>query len=308
MRKNIFAAMVVLATAFASCETIETDSKSFDELDLTFEVADPVSDTRAIKSAWEEGDEILIVFYQKVEKGQQAKLKYTSGKWTLVQKPSDLGLKEGSTISFNAIHFPGSIGYEKYVDDTDNTKQLGYAGGSVRVRRYQTSGKLTADGVLPLGTIALDSKLNDKEYQIVVPGINASDSYTMAVTCNGNIGRTTGTENTPVNGGCSYAQYNLPYFNGNGGITYGGGFLPIKGVANADGVAFTCYYNDPSGRYDSQVKDTDPYKYVFSLYDGETYYYYTIPKASEKVIAAGKAIKLPTFDGKGSKTNWKTSL
>ena len=84
--------------------------------------------------------------------------------------------------------------------------------------------------------------------------------------------------------------------------------MPIKGVANADGVAFTCYYNDPSGRYDSEVKDTDPYKYVFSLYDGKTYYYYTIPKDSEKVIAAGKAIKLPTFDGKGSKTKWKTSL
>ena len=117
MKKNIFAAMVVLATAFASCETIETDSKSFGELDLTFDVADPVSDTKAIKSAWEEGDEILIVFYEKVENGQQAKLKYTSGQWTLVQKPSGLGLEAGSTIKFKAIHFPGSIGYDK-IDNT----------------------------------------------------------------------------------------------------------------------------------------------------------------------------------------------
>lgn len=307
MRKNIFAAMVVLATAFASCETIETDSKSFDELDLTFDVADPVSDTRAIKSAWEEGDEILIVFYEKVEKGQQAKLKYTSGQWTLVQKPSGLGLEAGSTISFDAIHFPGSIGYDKY-SNTDYEEQLGYAGGNVRLLRYQTSGKLTADGVLPLGTIALDSKLSGSEYQIVVPGINASDSYTMAVTCNGHFSSIAGRENTPYSFGCAYAQVYYPYFNSYGNITFGGGLYPVKGVANADGVAFTCYYNDPSASYDPEVADTNPYKYVFSLYDGETYYYYTIPKASEKVIEAGKAIKLPAFDGKGSKTNWKTSL
>ena len=307
MKKTIFAAMVVLATAFASCETIETDSRSFGELDLTFDVADPVSDTRAIKSAWEEGDEILIVFYQKVEKGQQAKLKYTSGQWTLVQKPSDLGLKAGSTISFNAIHFPGSIGYDKY-SNTDYEEQLGYAGGNVRLLRYQTSGKLTADGVLPLGTIALDSKLSGSEYQIVVPGINASDSYTMAVTCNGHFSSIAGRENTPYSFGCAYAQVYYPYFNSYGNITFGGGLYPVKGVANADGVAFTCYYNDPSASYDPEVADTNPYKYVFSLYDGKKYYYYTIPKDSDKVIAAGKAIKLPAFDGKGSKTNWKTSL
>lgn len=307
MKKNIFAAMVVLATAFASCETIETDSKSFDELDLTFDVADPVSDTRAIKSAWEEGDEILIVFYEKVEKGQQAKLKYTSGQWTLVQKPSGLGLEAGSTISFDAIHFPGSIGYDK-IDNTDYYEQLGYAGGNVRILKEQRSGELTADGVLPLGTIALDSKLSGSEYQIVVPGINASDSYTMAVTCNGHFSSIAGRENTPYSFGCAYAQVYYPYFNSYGNITFGGGLYPVKGVANADGVAFTCYYNDPSASYDPEVADTNPYKYVFSLYDGETYYYYTIPKASEKVIEAGKAIKLPTFDGKGSKTNWKTSL
>ena len=307
MKKNIFAAMVVLATAFASCETIETDSRSFDELDLTFDVADPVSDTRAIKSAWEEGDEILIVFYQKVEKGQQAKLKYTSGQWTLVQKPSGLGLEAGSTIKFKAIHFPGSIGYDK-IDNTDYYEQLGYAGGNVRILKEQRSGELTADGVLPLGTIALDSKLSDSEYQIVVPGISASDSYTMAVTCNGHFSSIAGKENTPYSFGCAYAQVYYPYFNSYGNITFGGGLYPVKGVANADGVAFTCYYNDPSASYDPEVADTNPYKYVFSLYDGGTYYYYTIPKDSEKVIAAGKAIKLPTFDGKGSKTNWKTSL
>ena len=307
MKKTIFAAMVVLATAFASCETIETDSKSFDELDLTFDVADPVSDTRAIKSAWEEGDEILIVFYEKVENGQQAKLKYTSGQWTLVQKPSGLGLEAGSTIKFKAIHFPGSIGYDK-IDNTDYYEQLGYAGGNVRILKEQRSGELTADGVLPLGTIALDSKLSDSEYQIVVPGISASDSYTMAVTCNGHFSSIAGKENTPYSFGCAYAQVYFPYFSSKGTITFGGGLKPVKGVANADGVAFTCYYNEPSGRFDSEVKDTDPYKYVFSLYDGGTYYYYTIPKDSDKVIAAGKAIKLPTFDGKGSKTNWKTSL
>ena len=206
-----------------------------------------------------------------------------------------------------AVHFPGSIEDDK-IDNTDYYEQLGYAGGNVRILKEQRSGELTADGVLPLGTIALDSKLSDSEYQIVVPGISASDSYTMAVTCNGHFSSIAGRENTPYSFGCAYAQVYFPYFSSKGTITFGGGLKPVKGVANADGVAFTCYYNEPSGRFDSEVKDTDPYKYVFSLYDGETYYYYTIPKDSDKVIAAGKAIKLPTFDGKGSKTNWKTSL
>ena len=65
MKKTIFAAMVVLATAFASCETIETDSRSFDELDLTFDVADPVSDTGPSRAPGKRGMRFSLYFMKR---------------------------------------------------------------------------------------------------------------------------------------------------------------------------------------------------------------------------------------------------
>lgn len=301
MKKSFIAAFIAIA-AFASCNKIETAAPSFDELDITFDIADPDPDTKAIKTSWEEGDEILILFENKTENGQQAKLRYVSGEWKVTQKPSNLGLSGNVSIRFLAIHFPGTISYDSTKDPKN---QLGYVGGNVRIAKQQTSGVLTSRGVLPLGTINLDQKLNSDEIQIVVPGISAKDFYSLSVTNNGHIIKSSGEENEPYSYGCSYLASYYPYFDGYVTITYGGGIGVIKGVANADGVAFTGYYNDPAARSDSEVKDTDPYKYVFTLFDGENYYHYTLPKNSKKTLAAGKAIKLPAFDGKGSQTNWK---
>lgn len=292
--------MVAMIAAFASCNKIETAAPSFDELNLSFDVADPASDTKAIKTSWEEGDEILILFRDKTANGQQAKLKYVSGDWTVVQKPSGLDLAVGNTIKFYAIHFPGTISYDV---SASSAEQMGYVGGNVRVKTGLTSGALTEGGVLPLGTINLDKKLNDAEYQVVVPGISATTLYSLCITCNGRLDPRAGRENNPYSGTYSYIETYQPYFTGSG-FSYSGGLSASKGVANADGVAFTCYTHTPS----SSDVEASAYKYVFSLYDGENYYYYTIAKSSEKEIAAGKAIKLPAFDGKGAQENWKTSL
>lgn len=306
MRKIIIASFVALAVAATSCDYLETVPSTFDELDITFDVADSDPDTKAIKLTWQEGDEILIGFRNNTENGQQAKLKYISGVWRVVQKPSGLNLEVGRTINFDAIHFPGTISYDK---NMTSEEQLGYAGGSVRVKRNIVSGALTGTGVLPLGTINLNEKLNSNEYQVVVPGISASTPYTLNVTCNGRLSATKGRENWASSYDCAYSAFHFPYFYTSGsGLTYGGGIQGVKGVANADGVAFACSFTDAAARKSSEVKDTDPYKYVFSLYDGESIYYYTIAKNSEKTIAAGKAIKLPAFDGKGAQTYWKTRL
>lgn len=304
MKKSFIAAFVAVA-AFASCNKIEnTAAPAFKELDITFEVADP--ETKAIKTAWEEGDEILILFREKLENGQQAKLKYVSGEWTVVQKPNNLGLSTGDCIYVHAIHFPGTISYDSSKSHSD---QLGYLGGNIRMKDGIMSGKVTEDGVLPLGTLNLNEKLSSKEMQIVIPGISAEDFWTLAITNNGQIFKTEARANEPYEYGCAYAVNYYPYFNSAGtGISYGGGVSIIRGVANPDGVAFTGYFSNAATRGDSKVKDTDPYKYVFSLYDGENYYYYTIAKNSEKTLDAGMAIKLPAFDGKGSQTNWKTSF
>lgn len=295
MRKLFFVSLVAMAATFASCNKIETAAPSVDVVGLSFNVADPVPDTKAIKTSWEEGDEILIMFYGKRVNGQQAKLKYVSGEWTVVLMPSELSVPVGRDILYYPIHFPGTMSYDQSSDN-----QLGYVGGNVRLKSLGIqSGKVTADGVLPLGTIVLDEKLNDDEYQVVVPGISAETPYTLSVTTNGNVN----TKNVPANFSCAYAIRHYPFFNNYGtAITFGGGRAQIQGVANADGVAFTCSY------YNATPNETDPYKYVFCLYDGVNKYYYTIAKDSDKTIAAGKAIKLPAFDGNGAQTYWKTSL
>lgn len=49
------------------------------------------------------------------------------------------------------------------------------------------------------------------------------------------------------------------------------------------------------------------YKYVFALSDGTQLYYYTKDNTYTNDIA-NKHTKLPLFDGKGAKINWKTTL
>ena len=305
MKKTVFAIIASAAAILASCSKVESTTPNMGAADITFDVADFGAETKAIKSSWEDGDEIMIMFYEKTENGQQARLRYESGSWTVIQKPEGLGLSTGETIQYNAFCSVGEITYDKSA-----TKRFSYVGGPVRkTDGWVTSGAVLSDGTIPLGTISLNKKLYVDEFQVVIPGISAADkSYNLCITCNGAV-RGAGSLNYSSNSTPSAAQYSQSRYPSAdttyGEISFGGGWSPVPGAKNTDGVVFTMDFNDCSS---SDAATASSYKYVFSLSDGTNLYYYTIAKDSSLTLAAGKAIKLPTFDGTGAKTYWKTSL
>ena len=296
MKKTLTLIAALAALALSSCKKEEKTNVVVKEIsDIIFTVASP--DTKALKSNWETGDEIMIFFEYKTDVGQQAKIRYNGSTWQLVQKPSNLSYAPGKNVGqYSAIHYPGEIVYNGQNDD--RKKIMNYRAGVV-LHKNNDYFNVSNEGVIELGTISL-TKMGNKTFQVVVPWISAEDNYTLSVTCNGQV---RSAERNYGNYSNSYGGKNYPYPNSRGGLTYGGGMNNTYGVENASGTEFYFWLNsNPS------AAATSKYKYVFALSDGTQLYYYTIPKGSSKTIADKSAIKLPRFDGKTTNTHWKTTL
>ena len=291
MKKTLTLIAALAALALSSCKKEEKTNVVVKEIsDITFTVASP--DTKALKSNWEAGDEIMIFFGDKTDVGQQAKIRYNGSTWQLVQKPSNLSYAPGKKGNYDAIHYPGEIvcrdGYN-----------LNYRAGVV-LWKNNNRFNVSNEGVIELGTISL-TKMRNKTFQVVVPWISAEDNYTLSVTCNGQV---RSAERNYGNYSNSYGEKFNPFPYPNGGLTYGGGMGNTYGVENASGTEFYFWLRSTT----PSAAATSKYKYVFALSDGTQLYYYTIPKGSPKTIADKSAIKLPRFDGKTTNTHWKTTL
>ena len=106
MKKTLTLIAALAALALSSCKKEEKMKVAVS--DVTFSVASPY--TKALKSDWEGGDEIMIFFQGKIGVGQQAKIRYNGSAWQLVQKPSNLAYTPGEYVGrYDAIHYPGEI-------------------------------------------------------------------------------------------------------------------------------------------------------------------------------------------------------
>ena len=297
MKKTLTLIAALAALALSSCKKEEKTNVVVKEIsDVTFTVASP--DTKALKSGWEAGDEIMIFFRDKTDVGQQAKIRYDGSTWQLVQKPSNLSYEPGTSVErYYAIHYPGEIVYNGQNDDCK--KIMNYRAGVVLYKNNNYF-NVSNEGVIELGTISL-TKMGNKTFQVVVPWISAEDNYTLSVTCNGQV---SSAERNYGDYSNSYVEKYFPYPNSHGVLTYGGGINNTYGVENASGTEFYFWLRSTT----PSAAATSKYKYVFALSDGTQLYYYTIPKDSPKTIADKSAIKLPRFDGKTTKTHWKTTL
>ena len=292
MKKTLTLIAALAALALSSCKKEEKTNVVVKEIsDVTFTVASP--DTKALKSNWEAGDEIMIFFRNKTDVGQQAKIRYNGSIWQLVQKPSNLSYAPGTNVErYYAIHYPGEIvcrdGYN-----------LNYRAGVVLWKRDNFF-NVSNEGVIELGTITLKKMIAGGAFRVVVPGIRAEDNYTLSVTCDGQVSSAKDNFGTWSN---SYERtWCYPFFNGN--LNYAGTVANISGETRPDGTEFYFGLISP----DPSAVAASKYKYVFALSDGTQLYYYTIPKGSPKTIADKSAIKLPRFDGKTTNTHWKTTL
>ena len=166
--KNIFISAMVLAVAlFAGCSKDEMPEQNV-KYKVQFSVADRSElSTRAAKSGWEDGDQVLIVFegesdwFDVTNGANTLKLTYNDGVWSADEsKMPTSGLVSGK--GYTACHHQGevSLGEAGYFSDVYFS---GYKGGEWM---SYTGTYTVAGGVVDLGEIALQRDAAD--FQISV--------------------------------------------------------------------------------------------------------------------------------------------
>ena len=179
MKKIFIAAMTLVMAVFASCSNDEVQLEGNNELKVTFTVADKAGlglDARAVKTGWDDGDEILIAMcseggWTELGKYNSFKLKYNKGTWTTDMTGFDTTVNFESGNRYMAIYHPGIITLRGTA--TDEMEALtGYKGGEQLqyiIGTYTETGHAAFD----LGTIQLNR--NPSDFQISVKGLASAD-------------------------------------------------------------------------------------------------------------------------------------
>lgn len=164
MKKIFWAAMTLVIAVFASCSNDDAQLEGIGDFKVNFTVADKAGfdgDTRAVKTGWENGDQILIVMQGKEDVWCGAngynyfKLQYNGSSWTADVTGLNKELLE-SGKKFSAIYHPGAITVVKKYDDHPEYYLTGYKGGEDLCN--STSGSTTytyTGGTIDLGDIVM---------------------------------------------------------------------------------------------------------------------------------------------------------
>lgn len=172
MKKIFMAAMTLAVVLLASCSNEDLNVKNND-VKVNFTVAEKVgfgADTRAVKTGWENGDEILIVLnslggWYNEDGYNYMKLKYDGSTWT-----TDLTSLDPTRLIngqlYMAIYHPGTITIGESAGSPGYYKLPGYKGGEYLLFAGDAV-KYTYEGAsIDLGTIAFER--HSQEFQISV--------------------------------------------------------------------------------------------------------------------------------------------
>ena len=183
MKKIFMAAMTLVMAVFASC-TNEDLKVENNDVKVNFTVAEKPdfgADSRAAKTGWADGDQIMVVFttggwYS----SSYLTLTYNSGTWTTGEVPDALlndtfdGYTDVSS-TYQAYHYRGNVGFSDL--NTENKYFANYAGGDF----LMCTGNYTfKDNTITLTTpIALELFANAS--QVSVKGLDQSKTWTLSV-------------------------------------------------------------------------------------------------------------------------------
>ena len=174
MKKFLMAAMTLVMAVFASCSNDDAQLEGIGDIKVNFTVADKAGfdgDTRAVKTGWDNGDEILIAIcseggWTELDKYNCFKLKYNNGNWTTDMTGFGTNVNFESGNQYMAIYHPGIITLSGTAKDGMEAL-IGYKGGEhlQYIGTYSETGSSTFN----LGTIKL--KRNPNDFQISVKGL-----------------------------------------------------------------------------------------------------------------------------------------
>ncbi|MBR4048074.1 MAG: hypothetical protein IKK07_06440 [Bacteroides sp.] len=171
MKKIFLAAMTLVMAVFASCSNDDAQLEGIGDIKVNFTVADKAGfdgDTRAVKTGWEDGDEILIAICS--EDGWTIndnsfncfKLKYNGSTWTTDKTGFDANVHFESGNGYIAVYHPGTITLGSFATDVQYLS--GYNGGEYLYDINSTYTK-TIDGI-DLGEIELERYGQDFQISI----------------------------------------------------------------------------------------------------------------------------------------------
>ena len=184
MKKIFMAAMTLVMAVFASCSNEDLNVENND-VKVKFTVAEKPgfgAVARSVKTGWDNGDQILVVFkdadgfwLDAFDDANTLKLTKTAEGWTADNSKIDID-KLASSAEFHAIYYPGEVSFAEsdveYILYFDT-----YKGGEY----LSAAGTYTVNGSdIELGTISMTRDMY--MYQISVKGLaSESGNWTMSL-------------------------------------------------------------------------------------------------------------------------------
>ncbi len=171
--KKIFmaAATLMLAVGFVGC-TKSDDAPATKDIKIEFSVADKAGfngGSRAVKSAWADGDKIMLFFkvggswlVGKNTTDNTLTLTYNDGSWSATKNNWSETLTNSTSGSFIAIHYRGDIALG------ENLNNIGYYFATFAGGEYlSTSGDYTiTGGVMTLPTLAMEMSSDMVQFSV----------------------------------------------------------------------------------------------------------------------------------------------
>lgn len=282
MRKIFISLMAVVL--FIGC-TKEDKAPANKELKVVFTVSEKAgfsNDTKAIKTGWVEGDQILLVFRPHnltcllpfAENTNTIKLTYTAGKWVTVGFNGDVALLSSAGY-YSGIHHYGDVAFD-VVDANDKVFLKNYTGGDF----LESYGSYTiSDGVLDLGEINMTRDAD--AYIISVRELASVEGpWTMKVGDNNNTN--TMIYDLSFESNCLFLESD----DSTGGLRNMGAYGSAGGSVNGTDISF---YFEGTNEYKGNT-------YYFTVTNGTDSYQIIKEGVDANTLQSGKAYYLPNIN------------
>jgi len=241
---KIFSKLSVLLLAIlplASCVQEIEPAQEQESLDsIQFEViAEKTgtfgSSTKAVKTEWADGDQIMLFFNNHFENGDEFIIQYDNGIWHTVKKPADHKFILGNGI-FTAVCQDGAISV--------NDKAFNYAGGplfegSGKYKYYESAGGAYVSIHIPLHIFGT-------QFQFTVENLKAKDGWILKTNPEGkNKGIIKGIKKLNIGNKGLVAEYSdtVTCIENSDGIA----FFPVVDTAIVDDAVYRLNLTDKNG-------------------------------------------------------------